>query len=327
MCRVEPGDGGGGRTGVVDDQLVDGGRPRGAQLVEAVVAVDHHGPPRAVGRQHPEHLVGHGRVAHPDHLVPGPARVGQRPQVVEDRGDPELPPHRAGEPHGRVEAGGEAEAHPHLVDAPDHPGRAEVGHHAELLQHVGRPHGRGRRPSPVLAHLGPRGRHHQGGDGRHVDAGQPVAAGAAGVDHVEPRRQGQGHGVGHHRPDEPGHLLHRLAFGPEGHHEGGDLRRSGLTREDLPHHRLGLVGGERGASEEPGQHAGPGAQRLERRAGGAGGAVGGGGRIRGAGHQSHHRSPASTPRPIRPSCTCEVPSTMVSCLASRYHCSVGWSSM
>ncbi len=43
--------------------------------------------------------------------------------------------------------------------------------------------------------------------------------------------------------------------------------------------------------------------------------------------QSHHRSLSSTPRAMRPSCTCEVPSTMVSCLASRYHCSVGWSSM
>ncbi len=43
--------------------------------------------------------------------------------------------------------------------------------------------------------------------------------------------------------------------------------------------------------------------------------------------QSHHRSWFSTPRPISPSCTWLVPSTMVSCLASRYQSSVGWSSM
>jgi hypothetical protein len=34
-------------------------------------------------------------------------------------------------------------------------------------------------------------------------------------------------------------------------------------------------------------------------------------------HQSHQRSRSSTPRAMSPSCTCEVPSTIVSCFASR----------
>ena len=37
--------------------------------------------------------------------------------------------------------------------------------------------------------------------------------------------------------------------------------------------------------------------------------------------------PLEDTRAISPSCTWDVPSTIVSCLASRYHCSVGWSSM
>ncbi len=216
-----------------------------------------------------------------------------------------------------MEAGGEAEPHPDLVDAPGHPGRPEVGDHTQRLQHVGRAHGRGRGPPTVLAHLGPGGCHHQGGDGGDIDTAQAVASGATGVDDLEPGRQVEGEGVGQHGPNEAGQLLHRLALGPERGDQGGDLGRRGLTVQDLAHHRLGPGRGERLPGQQGGQHSGPGAQRLE----------GGDGGIRGGRHQSHHRSWPSTPRAMSPSCTWEVPSTMVSCLASRYQSSVGWSSM
>ena len=215
-----------------------------------------------------------------------------------------------------MEPGGEAEPHPHLLDAPGHSGRTEVGHHAEGLEHIGGPHGRRRRPAAVLADLGSGGRHHQGGDGRHVDAGQPVATGAAGVDHVEALGEDEGQGVGHHGADEAGHLLDRLALGPQGHQERGHLGRGGVTRPHLVEDHLGLVGGQRGPRKQGGQDPGPRSQGLERAHG----------RLPHPG-QSHHRSWPRTPRAMRPSCTCEVPSTMVSCLASRYQSSVGWSSM
>ena len=125
-------------------------------------------------------------------------------------------------------------------------------------------------------------------------------------------------GVGDHGPDEAGHLVHRLALGPQGDGQRGDLRRGGIAREHLAQHHLGLLGGQRPAGQELGQDAGPSAERLE-------------GEFRfttGVGHgQSHHRSCPRTPRAMSPSCTWEVPSTMVSWRASRYHCSVGWSSM
>ena len=117
-----------------------------------------------------------------------------------------------------------------------------------------------------------------------------------------PLRQRAGHGGVDHGPGQPGHLLGRLALGVQQGQEGAHLGRRGLARSTTsaasprPRPRV-----ERLPPAQAGQDLGPG--------------------------QSHHRSRSSTPRAIRPSCTWEVPSTMVSCLASRYHCSVGWSSM
>ena len=189
------------------------------------------------------------------------------------------------------------------------PAGSEVGHRAERLEHVGRTDRRRRRPAPVLAHLGPRRRHHQRGDGRHVDRPQPVAAGAAGVDHVGAGRQGQGHGVGDHGPDEPGHLGDGLALGAQGHGQAGDLGRRGLARQHLgraptrPRRptatRRRAAASARRASR-PARRRCPGpARRLALAAGGHGA-------------QSHHRSWSSTPRPMSPSCTWDVPSTIVS---------------
>ena len=126
--------------------------------------------------------------------------------------------------------------------------------------------------------------------------------------------------MGHHGPDQPRHLLHRLALGPEGHSEPGYLGRRGLAGQDLAEEGFGLHGRQRLAGDEPGQCARPTADGLEGRCGGTRGSGFGMCRHRA---QSHHRSRPSTPRAIRPSCTCEVPSTMVSCLASRYQSSAG----
>ena len=101
----------------------------------------------------------------------------------------------------------------------------------------------------------------------------------------------------------PGHLLGRLPLGVQQHQERAHLGRRGLPGEDDTERLLGLV-----RSAEP-----PGRAQAGARTVGPG--------------QSHHRSRSRTPRAIRPSCTWDVPSTIVSCLASRYHCSVGWSSM
>ena len=295
------------------DQLMHGRGTGRAELVEAVVAVDHHPPQRAVCREHADHLVGHRGIGDADYLVTGPTRVCQRTEIVEDGRDPELLAHGSGVAHRGMEPGREAKAHADLLDAPLDAGRAEVGDDAQLLQHVGRTHrGRGG-PSPVLAHLGPGRRDHQRCDGRDVDAAKAVATGAAGVDHLGAGREVEPHPVGNHGADESGHLLGRLALRPQGGGERGDLRGSRVAREDLSEDDLGFDDVQRVAREQPAQDPGPSSERGERRS---------------VVHaQSHQRSCASTPRAMRPSCTCEVPSTMVSCLASRYQSSVGWSSM
>ena len=130
-----------------------------------------------------------------------------------------------------------------------------------------------------------------------------------------PSGRPQGKGVGHHGPHEAGHLLHRLALGPEGHEQ---RRRSGRGWPPPPSTCPSTTSAWSAVSEVPaaGVVSTPGHDPATRRLS-AGPAIG----------QSHHRSWPSTPRAMRPSCTCEVPSTMVSCLASRYQSSVGWSSM
>ena len=143
----------------------------------------------------------------------------------------------------------------------------------------------------------------EGRQRRDVDARQPVATRPDQVDSRlgVPVRQRAGHGGVDHGPGQAGDLLGRLPFGVQQGQEGPHLGRRGLAGEDDLQRLLGLGRAQRLAPAQPGQDLGPG--------------------------QSHHRSLSSTPRAMRPSCTCDVPSTMVSCLASRYHCSVGWSSM
>ena len=169
------------------EQLDHVGRAGRGQLVEVVGPVDDHGPAAAVGGQHPDHLVGHGGVAHPHHLVARPPRVGQGPEEVEDRGDPELTTHGAGEAHGRVEARREAEAHARLVDAAGHAFGPEVDRppRAPPARRPNRRWSGG--PAAVLAHPGAGAGHHEGGDGRDVDATSAVATGPAGVDQVARR--------------------------------------------------------------------------------------------------------------------------------------------
>ena len=91
-----------------------------------------------------------------------------------------------------------------------------------------------------------------------------------------------------------------------------------LPDSTSPRTDLGLLCRERPPGQQLGQHARP-CRRARRSRVLSQASVGHG--------QSHHRSWPSTPLAMSPSCTWEVPSTMVSWRASRYHCSVGWSSM
>src|SRR5690606_29093605 len=95
-----------------------------------------------------------------------------------------------------------------------------------------------------------------GGDVHRLGA---VAAGADDVD------RGAGHvdhvGVVVERPDAAGDLLDRLALGPQGHRETGDLRVGGLTAHDQVHRPGGVVGRQVTALQQAVQQGGPGAAR------------------------------------------------------------------
>ena len=269
-------------------------RRRHAQFVEAVVRVHDHGVPAARRSEDARHDRPHRRVAHANQLVPGARGVGERSEVVEDGGHTKLLAHRPDEAHGGVEALGEAEAHAGLRHATGDALGADLDGHAQRLEHVGCPHRRGGGPVAVLADGHAAARGDEGGECGHVDAGEPVAPGAHQVDDdgvtVRTRPGGAGvqwarHGGLDHGPRQPRHLLGRLPLGVQQGEEGPHLRRRGITGQDDPQRLFGLLRGERLVARQPGEDVGP--------------------------TQSHQRSRSKMPRAIRPSCTCEVPSTMV----------------
>ena len=100
-----------------------------------------------------------------------------------------------------------------------------------------------------------------------------------------------------HRAHERGELGVGLALRAQRDDERGGLHVGDAALEELGHRGVDLVGGELGAARQLGE------DRREDF-------------VRGHG-QSHQKSWSSTPRAISPSCTCDVPSTIVSCFASR----------
>ena len=124
------------------------------------------------------------------------------------------------------------------------------------------------------------------------------------VPQVSTTSSGRGTGSGsawvEHGPHQAGHLLDRLALDPQGDDERGDLGRRGRAREHLAEHGAGLVGGQVVPREQPAEHAGPPAQRLEGVSTRAVVASAPGVPTVDRRRQSHHRSWSSTPRATRP---------------------------
>ena len=131
---------------------------------------------------------------------------------------------------------------------------------------------------------------------------------APGSDDVHDRdAEGQRGGMRHHRLDHPAKLVAGLTLGPERDEDACHHGRRNLAIEDEVHQRCRLGTAEVNPIDQRIEHA---CSACE-----AG--------LEPAWRQSHHRSWLSRPRAMRPSWTWLVPSTIVSCLASRYHSSVG----
>ena len=148
----------------------------------------------------------------------------------------------------------------------------------------------------VLHDARARARRDERGHRRHVDRARAVAAGAARVDRAVGDVHRRAEAV--HRAHERGELVVGLALRAQ---RDDERRRPARRRRDLRRSRPSRRRSSSAESSSP---------RVSRARIGV--------RISFIGHaQSHQRSWSSTPRAISPSCTCEVPSTIVSCRASR----------
>jgi hypothetical protein len=98
----------------------------------------------------------------------------------------------------------------------------------------------------------------------------PVAAGPHHVDGPpgELRRQGDQVGRGEHGVEHPVQLIDRLALHAQGHDEGTELGRAGVTGQDLVHGRTGGVGGQVLVRDEVAEDRGPAPEVRQRSHGG-----------------------------------------------------------
>ena len=122
----------------VERQLVDPG------------AVDHQRPLRAESMDHLREPPGRSRVADAEQLATGAGRVGEWPEQVERRPDPDLLPGRAGVAHGRMERRREQEREPEFGEGGRGRRGVVVDADAERVEHVRRACLRGDRPIAVL---------------------------------------------------------------------------------------------------------------------------------------------------------------------------------
>ena len=130
--------------GRVERQTLDGAglhppdraRRRGRQFVEPVVAV-HHQHARPAGGEHPGHHLGQIAPRAADQTGPRGGRIRQRPKQVEHRRHPDLAPHHARVPVGRVELRRERESDTHLGHAARHLVGTQIDPHPERFEGVG----------------------------------------------------------------------------------------------------------------------------------------------------------------------------------------------
>ena len=158
------------------------GRPTGTDLVQARLSVHHHGALVAQLGERVHHEIQEAGVGHADDLAARSGRIGQRPQEVHDRGDPEFAAHRDHMAHGGVEEGREHEDDPRLCKDRDHRFRGQLHHDAQRLQNVRAPALRGEGAIAVLRDPHAPGRNDQRGRCRDVEGRHPPAPGPAGVD-------------------------------------------------------------------------------------------------------------------------------------------------
>ena len=252
--------------------------------------------------------LGHRRVRDPDDLAGHPGRVGERAEEVERGRDAELLAHRAREAHRGVEPLREAERDARLLDAAHHARRARGRSTTpSSSSRSAEPHADDAARLPCLATRTPAPAITSAATVEMLnvcDRSPPVPhvstsgpAGALRVDRRPARRTAAS--CARARRARPG-------VSPFARSSDGERARS-ARRSPSPSRIVAIAAStSRRVEVLPAQAAGPG--RPARRTPAS---------VLGHRAQSHQRSWSSTPLAMSPSCTWLVPSTIVSCFASR----------
>ncbi len=211
----------------------------GAQLVHAVLAVEHQGAGDAEPVEDLGHRLHEVPARHSEGAQARARRVAQRSQEVEDGARAQFPARAGRVLEGRVEERGEQEGD---AGAPQTGGGfvgTEVDADPEFLQDVRAAAGGRRAAVAVLGDADPAGRGDDRGHGGDVEGVQAVAAGSAGVEQLTLAPDGGGELVGragHSHEVVDGGAAHR-----DGQREPRDLGRCRLAAHDHAH-RLGRLG-------------------------------------------------------------------------------------
>jgi hypothetical protein len=205
--------------------------------------VDHPGTLGPQKRQRARDELGQFRARHADELPGGAGRIGQRPEEVERRPDPEFLACRRGVPHRRVERRREEERDAGLDQAALDGGRRRPDVDAERLEHIRAAAPAGHGSVAVLRHAHAAGRDDERRDGRDVERVRAIPAGAARIEH----RVMGGRELRGSRPHDAGQaddLGRAFPFHGQGDEQPGDLRRLRLARHDGFHRGRRLLGRE-----------------------------------------------------------------------------------
>ncbi len=128
------------------------------------------------------HDPGHRRLVDSEKLPVREGGIGERPEKIEERSDPERSSHRSDVRHRGMEDGSEEKGETRRVETARRFRRAEAQNRSGRLEDVGASRLGGHAPVTVLRDRPSRGRHHESGGGRDVEGPRPVAPRAAGVE-------------------------------------------------------------------------------------------------------------------------------------------------
>ena len=226
-------------------KLAHRGRRAEGDLVQLILAIDHHSPFHAQVHQHLRQGLRQIFIVDAQQLHGRMAGIGQRPQNIEHRAEAKLPADGPDIFHGGVVFLRKEEAHADLIQQFNTLLRALVNIDAQRLQAVRRAAFAGSGSVAVLCDAHPTRGGHQGGRGGNVETLRVVPAGSDNLKQLIP-----GFHTGclfAHGRRASGDFIRGLcpgALGGQRRQECRVLGRRGLAAHDFIHHGVGFLVGQ-----------------------------------------------------------------------------------